>query len=226
MLPSPADFSIQGAQRRGNLRPVRELAGDCRVAALLAMTGTWPSPMLRANEQGQIAHGVADRHRHWRHLHRRCVGRGRHRSHRHREVADHAARFRPGGDRRHPPGIGRQPHRSGRRGVAVARDHRRDQCVAREQGRARRLRRHARVPRHPGIAAFLARRSLRPDAGCARGPGAAALAVRDHRTDRRAGRGGHATGRGRTAGADRGDPRRGIADRGCVFPVLVPERRA
>ena len=118
--------------------------------------------------------------------------------HRHRQIADHAARLRPGGDRRHPSGAGCQPDRSGRCLAAVARDNRRHQRAAGEQGRAGRLRRDARLPRHSRTAAFLARRSLRPVAGRAGRAGAAALAVRDHRADRRAGRRRHAARRGRT----------------------------
>ena len=141
-----------------------------------------------ASHTGNQPYGLAYRHRYRRHLHRRRPGGGSHRPHRDRQAADHAAGFRPGRDRRHPPGTGREPHRSCRRIAAVARHHRGDQRVAGEQGRARRLRHHARDARHPGTAAVVARRSVRSDAGRARGAGAAPLAVRDHRTDRCPGR--------------------------------------
>ena len=87
------------------------------------------------------------------------------------------------------PGSGHEPHRSDRCIAAVARHDGRHQCAAGEQGRARRVRRDPRLARHPGTAPFVARRSLRSAAGRAGGACAAALALRDHRTDRRAGRG-------------------------------------
>ncbi len=81
--------------------------------------------------------------------------------------------------------------------AAVARHDRGDQRAAGEQGRPRRLRRHARLSRPAGAAPVVARRSLRPVPGRPRGAGAAPLAVRDHRADRRPGRGGDAARRGR-----------------------------